>query len=80
MRAIFGMVGLLIVVAVVGLLAKKQLASAVVPPALSTPAAGGDAAGPAPAASATPRAQVQQFKQTIDAAAVQVRPMPDEAK
>ncbi|MES2939447.1 MAG: hypothetical protein V4864_17295 [Pseudomonadota bacterium] len=80
MRAIFGALGLLIVVAIVGLLAKKQLTSAVAPPAISAPAAAGETASPAPAAPAAPKAQVQQFKQNIDAAAAQTRPLPDEAK
>lgn len=74
MRAIFGALGLLIVVAIIGSLAKKQLTAGVAPPA---PAVEGIAASPAPA---TPKAQVEQFKQNIDAAAAQTRPLPDEAK
>lgn len=74
MKALFGIAGLLLVVAVVGLLARKQLTS------LSGP-------GVAPAASgevvtqpaAKPQQQVQQFKQAVDASLQQpARAMPDE--
>lgn len=71
MRGIFGIIGLLVVVAIVGLLAKKQL-SAGVAPAAGVPAAN------APAA--TPKAQVQQFEQAVQGAMQQARPMPDNEK
>jgi hypothetical protein len=69
MRAIFGVVGLLVVV-IVGMLAKKQLAG-VAPRA----AAGTEAAAPA-----TPQQQVKQFEQAVQGAMQQARPMPDTDK
>jgi hypothetical protein len=72
MRAIFGVVGLLVVVAIVGLLARKQLGAGTAP---RMP----DAAGQSTPA-ATPRQQVQQFEQAVQGAMQQARPMPDEGK
>jgi multidrug efflux pump subunit AcrB len=73
MRAVFGILGLVVVVAVVGLLAKKQLGSATAPlPAVP----GAPAAAGVPAA--TPQQQVQQFEQALQGAMQQARPMPDE--
>lgn len=69
---IFGIVGLLVAVLVVGLLAKKQLGAGVAP-------ANGDgtkAAAPAP----TPQQQVRQFEQAVQGAMQQARPMPDDDK
>ncbi len=77
MRALFGALSLLIVVAVIGLLAKKQLGSMAGPPALPT------AAGTAPAAvaaPATPQQTVQQFQQAVQGQMQQARPMPDDPK
>jgi hypothetical protein len=75
MRAAFGILSLLVVVAIVGLLAKKQMAS------VSTPTAMPAAPGAAPAApAANPKEAVQQFKQAVDAAVVPPRAMPDEPK
>lgn len=71
MRALFGIVSLLVVVAIVGVLAKKQLGgtSAVVP-------------GAAPGA--TPQQQSQQIQQqvqqSVEGAMQQARPMPDDTK
>lgn len=72
MRAIFGILGLLVVVAIVGVLAKKQLSAGVAPRA-GTPA---EASAPA----ATPKQQVQQFEQAVQGAMQQARPMPDNDK
>jgi hypothetical protein len=73
MRGLFGLVGLLVVVAIVGLLAKKQLASVAGPPA----APGTVAGAPAPA----PKQQVEQVRQTVDALMQQApRTMPDDTK
>lgn len=71
MRAIFGIVSLLIVLAIVGVLAKKQLgATASVVPG-TTPAA-------------TPQQQSQQvqqqIKQTVESTLQQARPMPEDNK
>jgi len=65
MRALFGVVSLLIVLAVVGIAAKKQLQSvnnlgAAMPPAQTS----GDASTVAPVAS-TVRAQSQQLQQRV---------------
>ena len=74
MRAIFSVLGLLVVVAIVGLLAKKQL-SAGVAPATNTNAPAGVAV---PAG--TPKQQVEQFQQAVQGAMQQPRPLPDEGK
>jgi hypothetical protein len=71
MRAIFGVLSLLVVVAIVGVLAKKQLSSGVAPSAHLP-------AGTAPAA--TPKEQVKQFEQAVQGAVQQARPMPDNDK
>jgi hypothetical protein len=68
MRAIFGVVSLLVVLAIVGVLAKKQLSSA--------PAVPGTSAG------ATPQEQSQQVqqqvKQSVEATLQQARPAADD--
>ena len=68
MRAIFGILGLLIVVAIVGVVAKNQLSAGVAP----------SAEGTAPAA--TPKQQVQQFEQAVQGVMQQARPMPADDK
>lgn len=73
MKALFGLAGLLVVLAIVGVLAKKQLGAVT-----ATPAGGAAASVAAPAA--TPKQQVEQFKQGVDAAVQQARPMPDDTK
>jgi hypothetical protein len=75
MRAIFGVLSLLVVVAIVGVLAKKQLGAGAVtaPPVTAAP-------GAPPAPAGTPRQQVEQFKQGLDATLQQPRPMPDDDK
>ena len=81
MKAVFGMVGLLIALVIVGFVVKKQLASTrQAVPALQVP--GSQVPGlPATDSNASVKAQSQQiqkqYKQAIDAA-VQSRPMPDE--
>jgi len=78
MRAVFSIVGLLVVLAIVGVLAKKQLAATHAPaPALQAP---GQPAQPAPTGNVREQSQQiqQQFKQQLDAAMQQARPMPDE--
>ncbi|WP_394792379.1 hypothetical protein [Rhodoferax sp.] len=69
MRAIFSVLGLLLVLVVVGLLAKKQLAPLAAVPSTVVPMAPASASGqPLP----------QQVKQAVDAALQQPRAMPDE--
>lgn len=74
MRAIFGVLGLLVVVAIVGLLAKKQLSAGVAP----ATAPGVPAGVVVPAG--TPKQQVQQFEQAVQGAMQQPRALPDEGK
>jgi hypothetical protein len=60
MRAVFSVLGLLVVVLIVGLLAKKQLTSI---PAPATPAA--TANGNPAAPTGTPQQQLQQFQKAL---------------
>jgi len=74
MRAIFGILSLLVVVAIVAMVARKQLGA-------SAPQAAPVAGAPAEtmvAPSGTPQQQVQQFQQAVQGAMQQARPMPDE--
>ena len=74
MRGIFSIVGLLVVLAIVGLLVKKQLGTQVaVPPAPGMPAVSADA----PPQVRSQQAQ-QQAKQAVEGALQQARPMPEE--
>lgn len=73
MRIVFGTLGLLVVVAIVGLLAKKQLHSAVPP----TPAATVEGVA---TPTGTPKQQLDQFRQSVESAVQQPRPAEDEAK
>ena len=82
MRALFGLVGLVVVLAIVGLLAKKQLVATRAPvPALQT--ATGSAA-PASEPTGTVREQSQQMqqqvKQQVEGLMQQARPMPEDEK
>lgn len=67
MRALFGVVSLLLVLAIVGVLAKKQLSPAPL--------------APASAVGSTPQQQSQQiqqqYRQKLEGAMQQARPMPD---
>jgi len=71
MRMIFGVLGLLMVVLIVGVLAKKQLTAGVAPsttePGVSVP-------------TGTPQQQMQQFQKAAEAAMQQPRPMPEDTK
>ena len=74
MRGLFGVVGLLLTLAIVGVLAKKNLSSVttVAPPA-------GMASAPADA-TVQQQSQLiqQQVKQSVEATVQQVRPMPED--
>lgn len=76
MRAVFSVLGLLIVVAVIGVLARKQLGTGAISKGLP------GVVLPASAAGATPQQQSeligQQVRQTIDAAMQQPRPVTDD--
>ncbi|MEC5213871.1 hypothetical protein RCH06_002426 [Polaromonas sp. CG_9.5] len=86
MRAVFGLISLLIVLLVVLGLAKKQLASTpAVPIHVQNPALVDPSVTlPVVPAGATPQAQrqqiEQQIKQSLDAAMQQSHPVPDDAK
>ena len=78
MRAIFGVVGLLLVLAIVGVLAKKQMKAT---SDLKIPASpGGVVIQVSPDANAQQQSQQiqQQFKAAAEAAVAQPRSMPDE--
>jgi hypothetical protein len=80
MRSIFGIASLLIVLAIVAVLAKNQLGVQGNPSA--SKAAGIEV--PVVSPGATPQQQSQQvqaqFKQSLDGALQQARPMPDDSK
>ena len=84
MRAVFGLVGLVVALAVVGVVIKKQMSAmrAPVPALQTTPGVG--AAAPASAPTGTVRDQSQQMqqqvKQQVEGLMQQARPMPDEEK
>ncbi len=83
MRMIFGVLSLLFVVAVVGFLARKQIASVneIKVPSVSASAAAGTVVPNAnPAGNVQQQSQQiqQQFKAAAEAAVQQARPMPDE--
>ena len=86
MRAIVGVMSLLIVMVAVGVLAKKQLGALSMAPLHTQSPALLDPAVTLPAVSpgATPQVQSQQMqqqiKQSVEAAMQQPRPMPDDAK
>jgi hypothetical protein len=73
MRGIFSVVGLLVVLAIVGVLVKKQLGGGSGSAAAS---AVPGAAAPAP----TPQQQVNQVKQQVEGLMQQARPMPEDEK
>ena len=75
MRIVIGVLSLLVVVAIIGVLAKKQL-GAIAPGAVPAAAAPGTVISPA----GTPQQQVQQVQQAVQGAMQQARPMPDEPK
>ncbi len=72
MRVVFGVLSLLLVVAIVGILAKKQLAG------VPAPTAGLPAVEGVAAPVGTPQQQVQQYRQAVQGAMQQARPMPDD--
>ncbi len=80
MKAIFGVLSLLIVVAVVGTLVKKQLTGGV--PVNALPQEAGQVADPASAPVGNVRQQSQQIqqqvKQSIEASMRQARPVPED--
>ncbi|MBD9390909.1 hypothetical protein [Acidovorax sp. ACV01] len=82
MRAVFGLVGLVVALAVVGVVVKKQMSAMRKPvPTLQTTT---PASAPVGASSDTVRDQSQQIqqqvKQQVEGLMQQARPMPDEEK
>jgi hypothetical protein len=79
-KALFGVVGLLVVVAVIGLLARTQLAGSGASTA-ATQRSGADATRAISAPAGGPAGQTQQYKQSVDAALQQpARDVPDDAR
>jgi len=80
MKAIFSILGLLIVVAITGFLAKKQFGA--VSEKTANPQDGSQILVPATTPGATPQQQSQQIqqqvKQSVEAAMQQSRPIPDD--
>jgi hypothetical protein len=75
---VFALLGLVLALVIVGLLAKKQLATPAAPVLPSVPGVAAPAPGDAPVDAHTQAAQVQkQLKEALDAAA-QARKMPDD--
>ncbi|MGH8758640.1 MAG: hypothetical protein ACREVW_03895 [Burkholderiales bacterium] len=73
MRAVLGVLSLLIVLAVVGVLAKKQLgALSATPGKVQMPAVSPDATSQAQS-----QQMQQQIRQTVESTLQQARPMPD---
>lgn len=75
MKMVFGMVALLLTVAVVGFLAKSQFSSATKPRPVSADATASGAAAPAPLLQ-----QPAQIKQQVENLMQQARPMLEEPK
>lgn len=75
MRIVFSVLSLLVVVAVIGVLAKKQFGAA--PPVAPATAAAAGVSGMA-VPTGTPQQQVQQFRQAAENALKQARPVPDD--
>jgi hypothetical protein len=72
MRIVFGALSLLIVVAIIGMLAKKQLGAT---SGTATPAAATEAGVTVP--TGAPKQQVQQVQQAVEKAMQQARPVDD---
>jgi Na+-transporting methylmalonyl-CoA/oxaloacetate decarboxylase gamma subunit len=70
MRMVFGVLSLLIVVAIIGVVAKNQLKSAAPSSAAATQAG-------VVAPTGTPKQQVEQVKQSVENALQQARPVDD---
>jgi hypothetical protein len=79
MRSIVSFVGLLLVVAIIGLVAKKQLGSvAVLPPVANSAGAAMPVVTPGATVQQQSMQIQQQVKQSVDAAMQQARPVADD--
>ena len=77
MKAVFGIVGLLVVLVIVGLLARKQIAGVAPAPPAPVPSVGtpsDTAAKPA----GSPAHQVEQVRRSVEGLMQQPRPLPEE--
>jgi Na+-transporting methylmalonyl-CoA/oxaloacetate decarboxylase gamma subunit len=77
MRAVFSVLSLLVVVAIIGVLARKQLGGGAPRVAPAAAATGAPADVPAPP-TGTPQQQVQQVQKAIEQSLQQARPMPED--
>lgn len=82
MRAALTLLSVLLALAIVGVLVKRQWGAIGHPPVPTLPAsATGDAGAPsAPAAARTPGQQVQHIQQTLEGVMQQPRALPDDAQ
>lgn len=83
MRAMFGLVGLVVALAVVGVLVKKQMSATRTPMStLQTPGIGAATTASAPMGTVREQSQQiqQQVQQQVEGLMQQARPMPDEEK
>ncbi len=81
MKGLFGLVGLLVALAIVGVVVKKQLAATQQSvPALAVPGVPAKPAGSDAAPTVREQSQQvqQQYKQAVEAAMQQPRPMPED--
>jgi hypothetical protein len=79
MKGIFGLVGLLLALAIVGVVVKKQLdTSSQGVPAMAPAVSGGAASAPATTVREQSQQVQQQYKQAVEGLIQQPRPMPDE--
>lgn len=81
MRGIFGLLGLVVTLALIGLLVRKQLAALPAPaplPGLQQPAASGASGAGALTPQARSQAVQQQYREAVSGALQAPRPMPDE--
>ncbi len=80
MRSVFGVVSLLVVLAIVGLLAKKQLGAVQGMKVPTVPGTSSSAPSTDAGANVQPQSQQlqQQYKAAVDAAVQSPRAMPDE--
>jgi len=79
MKGVFGLVGLLLALAIVGVVVKRQLDSTSQRvPALAPAAPGGAASAPATTVREQSQQVQQQYKQAVDGLMQQPRPMQDE--
>lgn len=75
MRAVFSVLSLLLVVAIIGVLVRKQLGGGA---PRAVPAVSGAPADVPPPPAGTPQQQVQQMQKAVEQSLKQARPMPED--